>query len=556
MTGTKDRDYVGTKDKQQVGSMYWKDPVQTIGDLPVSDDDGACRVVRADESIYQYDATTTTWIKVAGEGVGDMLKTVYDPNDDGIVKGADELKPNNGTNRLYWDGSRFVTLQNFRVGANDATARSVELFADVTIGSASNPRTLQIDGQFIVVPHPAATAAVVVRDAANAKTILSVFETDPIGYWGATGSYIRGPDTDGNSLVVYSPEGGYLALVGPPRTSDGKYGTINIESSGSGTYDDRGAINFVVGYSGISFLNTAGLPWVDCDMAFDLTVSADAIPGAFALMKLEQNAINPSDPCPVLLLKQRDVDVESLIIKSGADADIFTFDETDGLKVTKQIQFSPDQEVFFDGATRSKSIMWDSVSLRFEINDDLDVGGDLSTSLGGVGNNIGVSGDVGGNPDVGSHVSDSSIHGAGQAIIVEATDWILYGTGASLYRWWSSDGIQSYTHIGTGTAQTGIFRNQFVLPANFTGFPATPLAIWIRQSDKTNALTVTMYKNGVADSTINGVSIAAIANDTWEQKTLTPGSTYAAGDRVTIEVTSVADLAETNDIATAKLEVS
>jgi len=136
---------------------------------------------------------------------------------------------------------------------------------------------------------------------------------------------------------------------------------------------------------------------------------------------------------------------------------------------------------------------------------------------------------------------------------IGAGDWIPFGVG--LIGWDYIGNRLAIRHRGTGDATVGIFRGEKILPADFTGFPSTPLDIYVRRNAVTT-ITITMYKNGVADSTINGTDITPTAADTWEKKTLTPGSTYAAEDTVVLEVTSTCDAGEINYISTAKLEVN
>jgi len=55
--------FTGNFDYSAAGSLYWKDPVDTEGDLTLTDPNGTCRVVKATDVVYVYDGTTSKWFK-------------------------------------------------------------------------------------------------------------------------------------------------------------------------------------------------------------------------------------------------------------------------------------------------------------------------------------------------------------------------------------------------------------------------------------------------------------------------------------------------------------
>jgi hypothetical protein len=76
-----------------------------------------------------------------------------------------------------------------------------------------------------------------------------------------------------------------------------------------------------------------------------------------------------------------------------------------------------------------------------------------------------------------------------------------------------------------------------VVPEDFVSFPANAIAL-ITQADiaPLAAMTLTMFKNGAPDATINNVPILPGGIGIPQLFQFTPGSVYAPGDLVTFEV--------------------
>lgn len=60
------------------GHPLWRAPVQAVSALPASDGDGACRVVKDEDSIYQFDASTGTWVRIVGGDGFNWMSPVED----------------------------------------------------------------------------------------------------------------------------------------------------------------------------------------------------------------------------------------------------------------------------------------------------------------------------------------------------------------------------------------------------------------------------------------------------------------------------------------------
>jgi hypothetical protein len=75
------------------------------------------------------------------------------------------------------------------------------------------------------------------------------------------------------------------------------------------------------------------------------------------------------------------------------------------------------------------------------------------------------------------------------------------------------------------------------IPCDFKSFSTTPVAIGVTQRRVgTITTSITLYKNGVADSTINGVSLAP--GTSFAEATFQPGSTFVPGDEYLIVMTA------------------
>lgn len=96
-----------------------------------------------------------------------------------------------------------------------------------------------------------------------------------------------------------------------------------------------------------------------------------------------------------------------------------------------------------------------------------------------------------------------------------------------------SDGRIVSTHSGVTAGQWIV---QQKIPDDFESFKTNPIHITTRRDGATTSMTLTMKKDGTADSTINGVDVKPTADQTLEEKTFTPGSSYAAGDMLIFEI--------------------
>lgn len=115
-----------------------------------------------------------------------------------------------------------------------------------------------------------------------------------------------------------------------------------------------------------------------------------------------------------------------------------------------------------------------------------------------------------------------------------STGWITLVSGAGLF--YTTDDRLYYGVVGNG--DTGTLSKEFVIPADFTSFPANAFKIDIRANNIGGGagLTVSIYKNGVVDTTINGLSLVPGTTNSWENKTSSFGSTYAPGDRILVKM--------------------
>jgi hypothetical protein len=90
----------------------------------------------------------------------------------------------------------------------------------------------------------------------------------------------------------------------------------------------------------------------------------------------------------------------------------------------------------------------------------------------------------------------------------------------------------------SGSNVTNTSYTEIALPADFISFPTGAYRVDSNRSGN-GTLTVTIGKGGVADATMNALSLVATAtNSTWETKSGTPTSSYTAGDRLLITMTT------------------
>jgi hypothetical protein len=69
----------GSLDKNKPGAKSWREPVELVGDLPLTgNEDGDTRLVKGTSEVYQWDATGSAWVLVAGGGGPSPATTVVD----------------------------------------------------------------------------------------------------------------------------------------------------------------------------------------------------------------------------------------------------------------------------------------------------------------------------------------------------------------------------------------------------------------------------------------------------------------------------------------------
>lgn len=125
---------------------------------------------------------------------------------------------------------------------------------------------------------------------------------------------------------------------------------------------------------------------------------------------------------------------------------------------------------------------------------------------------------------------------------LEVLDYLTSGTGS--FGDVSVGDKIAKSHVGDGAAQNGVFQSMFRFRSNMT-----EIKIWVRREGASNSLTISLQKDGVVDSDINGLDIKAVADNTWEEFTLTIGSIYSDGDHLKVEINSQVDSSETNYIS-------
>lgn len=109
-----------------------------------------------------------------------------------------------------------------------------------------------------------------------------------------------------------------------------------------------------------------------------------------------------------------------------------------------------------------------------------------------------------------------------------------------------------------GGAITSRTRKRIVLPRDFGSFPASGVSVIVRSSASIPTdVQLSLYMDGVADSSLIAYSIKPTVGLTYEEKFASIGDTYSPGDVVTLElaVTTAnnAEYAEVGDIEIAYL---
>ena len=102
-------------------------------------------------------------------------------------------------------------------------------------------------------------------------------------------------------------------------------------------------------------------------------------------------------------------------------------------------------------------------------------------------------------------------------------------------------------------------RNRFHLPKAFgttpRQLPAQSISFYVRRNAPATSATLTLYKNGSPDSTLNGSDILPGSDNTWTLFQFQPGGNYFGEDWFTLEIEYVADTnGDWIDIADGSLE--
>jgi len=107
--------------------IVWREPVDSLDDLnnislPL---DGECRYVRNENKVYQYWKEDSKWHDLgipptSGTGSGDMLKSVYDTDNDGIVDKAESVD----------DGTYSATAQDIKDAVDKKHTQNTDTYLD------------------------------------------------------------------------------------------------------------------------------------------------------------------------------------------------------------------------------------------------------------------------------------------------------------------------------------------------------------------------------------------------------------------------------------------
>lgn len=175
-----------------------EDDVQIIAQIIAvgpKGDDGVSPTLSSSKSgktttVYYTDATHTTPTVLAtlqdgadGTGVGDMLKSTYDADDDGIVDDSEKLGG--------YAPSHYATLDsNSKITAAQATARQVDISSNTTLLASHNGCRLRVLGSYtITVP----------------STLSAGFECEIINYGTGTATLaVSGVTFNGSSTNITS----------------------------------------------------------------------------------------------------------------------------------------------------------------------------------------------------------------------------------------------------------------------------------------------------------------------------------------------------------------
>ena len=114
-------------DESAIVPIVWREPVDSLDDLnninlPL---DGECRYVRSENKVYQYWKEDNKWHDLgipptSGTGSGDMLKSVYDTDNDGIVDKAESID----------DGTYSATAQDIKDAVDKKHTQNTDTYLD------------------------------------------------------------------------------------------------------------------------------------------------------------------------------------------------------------------------------------------------------------------------------------------------------------------------------------------------------------------------------------------------------------------------------------------
>lgn len=85
-------------------------------------------------------------------------------------------------------------------------------------------------------------------------------------------------------------------------------------------------------------------------------------------------------------------------------------------------------------------------------------------------------------------------------------------------------------HSLSGSNKTNTSYLPFICPDDFVGFES--IDVKSRRNSNNCTLNLSMGKGGVIDGTVNNIDVRPTALNTYETKSVTPSSSYIAGDEV------------------------
>lgn len=190
--------FTGTLDFVDQGGTQWLPPVQSEGDLPLTDADGSARIVRDTDSVYVFDSGDSKWHKQSPEigtfnGTSTANGLSVTETDDGNVTdflislhAADSTNPGavstgaqNFAGNKTFDNDVIVT-GDLTVNGTTTTINTATLDvtdANITVNNGGNQATADSNDAGITVEMSDATDAIIGYDS----TLASKFQIGEVG---------------------------------------------------------------------------------------------------------------------------------------------------------------------------------------------------------------------------------------------------------------------------------------------------------------------------------------------------------------------------------------